>query len=45
LTKYDYLQRENLAIEVVEFGSVAMDAGGLGCPDLCEVFVLSRNEP
>lgn len=44
LTKYDYLRQENLEIEVVEFGSEVMDAKGLGCPDLCEVFVLSRNE-
>jgi SAM-dependent methyltransferase len=44
-TKYDYLEQENLAIEIVEFGSEVIDAKGLGCPDLCEVFVLSRNEP
>jgi SAM-dependent methyltransferase len=43
-TKYDYLQQENLPTKIVEFGSDAMDAKGLGCPDLCEVFVLSRTE-
>jgi hypothetical protein len=43
-TKYDSLQQENLAITIVEFGSEVMDAEGLGCPDLCEVFVLSRND-
>jgi len=46
LTKYDSLQQGNLGIEIVEFGGEVMDAKGLGCPDLCEVFVLSRkNEP